>query len=239
MGETQGEATSIGILMLETRFPRIPGDVGNARTWPFPVRYRVVPGATPEAVVRGDPTTLMKAFVEAGQALIDQGCDGIATTCGFLVPLQDRLAAALGVPVATSSLMQVPAVQATLPAGRRVGILTIAADSLTAGHLGAAGVAVGTPVVGTAPEGAFAATFLGDRPTIDVSACRADMLEAADRLSATVPDLGAIVLECTNMAPYAAAIRRRTGLPVYSIYSFMLWFQAGLAPRRFAASPDD
>ena len=43
---------SVGMLMLETRFPRIPGDIGNAGTWPFPVLYKVVRGASPDHVVR-------------------------------------------------------------------------------------------------------------------------------------------------------------------------------------------
>jgi hypothetical protein len=224
---------SIGILMLETRFPRIPGDVGNALTWPFPVQYRVVPGATPDAVVKGDPMALMQAFIEEGRALIGQGCDGIATTCGLLVPLQDRLAAALGVPVATSSLMQAPMIRATLPPDRRIGILTISAEGLKAEHLRAAGVPPETPVLGMPPEGAFASTFLGNRPTMDLEACRIDMLMAAERLARSATDIGAIVLECTNMVPFAADIHRASGLPVYSIYSFLLWFQAALSPRRF------
>ena len=41
----------LGILMLEANFPRIPGDMGNGTTWPFPVLYRVVSGASPEKVV--------------------------------------------------------------------------------------------------------------------------------------------------------------------------------------------
>ena len=99
---------SIGILMLETRFPRIPGDVGNAATWPFPVLYRVVRGASPDRVVRRGADGLLDAFVEAGQELVRVGADGLTTSCGFLALHQADLARACGVPVATSSLMQVP-----------------------------------------------------------------------------------------------------------------------------------
>ena len=80
---------SVGILMLETQFPRIYGDIGNAQTWPFPVQYRVVRGATPDKVVRNDPTKLIAQFIEAGQDLVRMGCDGITTNCGFLSLIQD------------------------------------------------------------------------------------------------------------------------------------------------------
>ena len=126
---------AVGILMLETRFPRVFGDIGNAATWPFPVMYRVVPGASPDRVVRQRGEGLLEAFIAAGRDLVRHGADGITTNCGFLALFQDELAAALGVPVATSSLMQVPFVERLLPADKRVGIVTISATSLTADHL--------------------------------------------------------------------------------------------------------
>lgn len=231
-GKTVYGAT-LGILMLDTRFPRIPGDTGNAQTWPFPVQYRIVRDASPEKVVLNDPTALLDRFIAAGRDLVDSGCDGITTTCGFLSLLQGELAAALNVPVATSSLMQVPMVAATLPPGRRVGILTISPDTLTAAHLKAANVAPDTPVMGTPADTQFARGILQDLPDMDFAQCREDLCTAALALTRTHPDLGAIVLECTNMVPYADDIRRLTGLPVYSIYSFACWFQAGLMPRSF------
>ncbi|MFC3118476.1 aspartate/glutamate racemase family protein [Jhaorihella thermophila] len=237
-GKTVYGAT-VGILMLETRFPRIPGDMGNARTWPFPVQYRVVRGASPDRVVRGDPRALLPAFVAAGRDLVAMGCDGITTNCGFLSLVQEELREALGVPVATSSLMQVPMVQAMLPPGKRAVILTISRATLSPDHLKAAGVAPDTPIYGTDGGCAFTRDILGDAAEIDFAACRQDMLDAADEIMADCPEAGAIVLECTNMVPYATDIRRRTGLPVWSIESFVHWFQAGLLPRRFPTELDD
>ena len=49
---------TLGILMLEARFPRIRGDIGNATTWPFPVQFRVVKGASPDKIVRHDPMAM-------------------------------------------------------------------------------------------------------------------------------------------------------------------------------------
>lgn len=230
---------SVGILMLETRFPRIPGDMGNALTWPFPVQYRVVRGASPDRVVRDDASPLLEDFIAAARDLVASGCDGLTTNCGFLSILQDRLAAEVGVPLATSSLMQVPMVQSTLSPGRRVGILTVSRETLTPAHLAAANVPLDTPVVGTEGGKVFTRDILGDAPEIDFAACREDLLAAADELVSAHKDIGAIVLECTNMVPYAADIRRLTGLPVYSIYNYVLWFQQSLAPSRFSLDLDD
>ncbi|MEJ6392099.1 aspartate/glutamate racemase family protein [Gymnodinialimonas sp. 2305UL16-5] len=230
---------SVGILMLDTQFPRIPGDIGNAASFSFPVQYRIVPGATPEAIVRRDPTLLVQDFIAAGRDLVVMGCDGIVTTCGFLTLLQADLAKALGVPVATSALMQTPMIAATLPPGRHVSILTISADDLSPAHLAAAQVPEGTPVMGSDPNGAFARTILGDQPQLDVEACRADLMAAAERLIQAHPQTGAVLLECTNMVPYAADISRAIGRPVFSVHTLLTWFQAGLRPQRFAEDPPD
>lgn len=225
---------AVGILMLETRFPRIPGDVGHAGTWPFPVLFKVVGGASPERVVRGGADGLNDAFIEAARDLVRTGADGITTNCGFLSLFQDELAAACGVPVAASSLMQVPWVQSTLPPGRRVGVLTISSATLTERHLQCAGAPADTPVGGTDTAGReFTRAILGDEMELDVDRARLDMLEGGRRLVDAHPDIGAIVLECTNMVPYAADLAAELELPVYDFYSFVTWFQAGLSPRRF------
>lgn len=242
MIETGGKTVfgaTLGILMLDTQFPRIPGDIGNALTWPFPVQYRIVRGASPDKAVRGDAAALTAPFIAAGRELVAHGCDGIATNCGFLVPLQDHMSEALGVPVASSSLMQVPMVERMLPPGRRVGIVTISGATLTERHLVAAGIPEGTPVAGTDEGREFTRKILSDAVSMDFAAARADVIDAALRLRRATPDLGAIVLECTNMVPYAADVRRATGLPVFSIYSYLVWFQAALMPRRFPPDLDD
>lgn len=225
---------SIGILMLEARFPRLPGDVGNAGTWPFPVLYRVVPAASPDRVVRRRAEGLLDAFVAAGRELVNAGADGIVTNCGFLVLYQRALQEALPVPVATSSLLQVPLVERLLPPGRRAGILTISAEHLSAAHLEAAGLAPDTPVGGCPPEGAFARVILDDEAEMDVAAAERDLLESAERLLARHPEVGALVLECTNMCPFAAAIGRHTGLPVFDMVGLVAWFRQGLRPRRYS-----
>jgi hypothetical protein len=223
----------VGILMLEARFPRIPGDMGNAETWPFPVLYKVVPGASPRRVVCDKAEGLLDRFLSAAEDLVRLGADGITTTCGFLSLYQRAIAAHVCVPVATSSLMQIPFIEAVLPPGRRVGILTISAASLTAEHLRAAGADPATPIVGTDDGGEFTRVIINDEERLDVAAAESDILAAGDKLVATQDGIGAVLLECTNMAPYARALSERLRLPVFTIYTFVTWFHSGLAPRDF------
>jgi hypothetical protein len=223
----------VGILMLEARFPRIPGDMGNAETWPFPVLYRVVKGASPDRVVRRGAEGLLDAFCDAARELVALGAEGITTNCGFLSIYQKEVAAAAGVPVAISSLMQAPFIQSTLPPGKRVGILTISAATMTPRHLQAVGVDPSLPIVGTDGGREITRAILNDEPQMDIAKAEADILDAGRELLARHPDIGAVLLECTNMCPYAAALAREIQRPVFDIYSFVSWFHCGLRPRDF------
>lgn len=222
----------LGILMLDTRFPRIPGDVGNPDTWDFPVEYAVIRGATPQAIVCDDTDAFTSAFIQEGRRLVARGCTGIATTCGFLALIRPRLAASLSVPVAASALEQAAQIKALLAPDRHVSVLTISKQSLSTAHLEAAGVPGDTYVVGVEETG-FARSILGNAQRLNVEAARLEMTQAAQRVLAEAPNTGAILLECTNMVPYAPQISAATGLPVYSIYTYLNWFHQSLVPRVF------
>ena len=224
----------LGILMLDAKFPRIPGDMGNATTWPFPVLFRVVTGATPEKVVLKGAAGLLPDFIDAAKELVRLGAEAITTNCGFLSVFQKEIAAAVNVPVATSSLMQVPWVQATLPPNKRVGLVTVSGSTLTPAHLQSAGVPLDTPMTGTENGREFFRVLIkAEKEDMDVGLAERDVVEAGIELVARNPDIGAIVLECTNMPPYAAALQAAIRLPVYDIYSMITWFHAGLRPRVF------
>jgi Asp/Glu/hydantoin racemase len=222
---------TVGILMLDTRFPRIPGDMGNATTFPFPVRYQRVAGADPDLVVRRGAEGLLPRFVEGARALEREGVGAITTNCGFLIKYQRELAAAVAVPVFTSSLLLVPLVHRMLPAGRRVGLMTVNAASLGPEHLAGAGIAPEIPIAIAGMEGEkeFTRVLLDDELELDVDLAREEHVRVARRLVAAHPDLGAIVLECTNMPPYAGDIRRATGLPVFDIVSLVTLAHGALA----------
>jgi Asp/Glu/hydantoin racemase len=229
-------APRLGILMLDTRFPRIDGDLGNPETFPFPVLVARIAGATPQRVVDEQAAGLLDPFIEGGRALVREGAAAIATTCGFLSLFQRPLAERLGVPVAASSLLLVPLVERLLPTGRRAGIITFSKEKLTVAHLGAAGAATDTPVEGLPEQGVFATIVREGRTTLDPRRVGAEVLDAGKRLVAAHPEVGAFVIECTNLPPYSEALRDALRLPVYDGYDFFHWVHAGLrASRRFLA----
>jgi hypothetical protein len=219
----------VGLLRLETRFPRPVGDIGNPNTFDVPVRSRVVRGASAAHVVRGDARALLGPFVEAGRALTAEGAVALVTSCGFLALHQRELAAALPVPFAASALLQLGWLAPLLSGGRRAGVLTIDAAALGSAHLEAAGAPPGTPVAGLDPDGELARTIFGDRRRLDRARAEAEVLDAGRRLLAGSPGLGAIVLECTNLPPYRDALMRETGLPVYDCNTLLRWLWAGAA----------
>jgi hypothetical protein len=223
----------VGILMLDTKWPRPPGDTGNALTWPFPVLYKVVPGASARVVIHEQGKGLGPAFLKAAEELVKEGADGITTTGGFLAIFQKDLAAHVKVPVASSSLMQVPLVQSLLPPGKRVGVLSVQGNRITPEHWDAVGAPHDTPVMGTENGREFTRVMLGDTIDMDYEAAEQDIMEAGDELLRRHPDVGALVCENHNMAPYAAALNARLRIPIFTVYTFVTWFQAGLAPRDF------
>ena len=131
---------SLGILMLDTDFPRIPGDIGNALTWDFPVLYKVVKGASVARVVEDGDPALITPFINGAQELIVQGAKAITTSCGFLAVFQREIAEALSVPIFTSALLMVPLVYSMLPASCKVGIMTFNSGALTKRHFKGAGI---------------------------------------------------------------------------------------------------
>jgi hypothetical protein len=206
----------LGVLMLQTRFPRPPGDIGHPASFGFPVRYRVVPGAYPAAVVRWQDPALLAPFIAAGAELVREGARALTTSCGFLARWQHELQAALPVPVWSSSLLHLAQLQ-----GLRCGVITIGAASLTPQHFTAVGADPATPVEGITPGSALHTTLLEDRCTLDEADAERQVVAAGQRLLARHPALQALVLECTNLPPYAGALRRATGLPVHDILTLL------------------
>jgi hypothetical protein len=215
---------SLGILMLEARFPRVPGDLGNATTFPYPVLYHVVRGASPERVVLEADPTLLEPFVAGARELERGGVRAITTNCGFLAMFQRELAAAVSVPVFTSSLLLVPLVSRMLGPERRVGILTVYGPALGERHwrgLGWSPETLPLAILGLERYASFTQALIGNAPSFATEALEADMVQAATDLVAAHPDVGALVFECTNMAPYAAAVQAATGLPVFDVQTLV------------------
>jgi len=212
----------IGILMLDTKFPRIYGDIGNALTFSFPVKYKKVVGATSQRVVKEADPSLIQPFIEAAKDLEEEGISAITTSCGFLAVFQEYLAEAVNVPVFSSSLLQVPMVYRMLKKGQKVGIMTASKPHLTQLHFKGVGAShVSVVVYGMEKEDEFPAVFLNQKETLDVSKAENEMVKVAQTMVKENPDIGAIVFECTNMPPFKKAVQNAVQLPVFDIVTLI------------------
>ncbi|EXL02763.1 aspartate/glutamate racemase family protein [Ochrobactrum sp. WV_118_8] len=229
----QHQQGSLGVIMLDTGFPRPPGDVGNPASWEMPVRFKKVSGASPDKIIRQGGAGLIEDFVIAGEALIAEGCSALVTSCGFMARHQSALSAKLAVPIATSSLLQLPMVRTVIGQERKVGVITYDEASLDDAIFAACGADIRTPRIGMSDGGAFRELIEGGG-TYDHAALEAEIIHAARELKSREPDLGAVVLECTNMPPFAQAVAKASGLPVFDVLSLGHWLFSSTSSRAVA-----
>jgi hypothetical protein len=226
----------IGVLLLDTRIVRIPGDIGNEQSYPYPVRCHVVQGATvPRVVSRDIDRRLLEPFVEGARELERQGVAAITTSCGFLVLFQDELAAQVKVPFFASSLLQVPLVYRMTR--RPIGVITADGSALSADHLRAAGAGDAPVFVAGLEEApAFSAAILRQTAAPDVAAIEHEVVAASKVLLRSHADIGAFVFECHNLPPYGPALQRETGRPVFDIFSMIASVSQAVAKPVFSGS---
>lgn len=227
----------IGILMLDTIFPRPPGDIGNAGSFDFHVRYKIVKGAHPTRIMGPRPEPeLIAPFIEAARELEAEGVRAITTSCGFLAPFQKEIAAAVGIPVFTSSLMQAPLIAAMLPPGKIIGVFTERAHNMNEGHFRSVGWSpeqIAVQVQGMKPGAEFPATYIDGRDWLDTEVLKAEMLEMTRAFMESCPDPGAILFECTNMCPSSSFVAAQSGLPVFDVVTLTNYVHAAIAPRQY------
>ncbi|SBT44265.1 aspartate/glutamate racemase family protein [Micromonospora narathiwatensis] len=224
---------AIGVLCLQTSFDKIPGHIRNPATFDFPVVYRVVEGATPRRLVREADPTLLEPFVTAARDLQAAGVAGITGACGFLVLFQAELAAAVDVPLWSSSLIQLPMVHRMTD--RTVGLLVADERALSPRHLAAIGAHdLPVAVTGMADQPEFREVMLeGRRDRLDVDRLAAEVDDRVDALARTHPDLGALVIECTDLVPFAHRIQARLGVPVFDIVTLTRMLHASVTRRPY------
>ena len=224
----------IGVIGLETIFTKIPGHIRNPSTFDFPVIYEVVEGATAERVVTQADPSLIEPFCAAAQKLQARGAAAITTGCGFLVLFQKQLADAVTVPLFASSLTQLPMVHRMMAADQHVGVLTAKQASLTPRHLAAIGAeSVPVRVAGMEDQQEFREVMLeGRRAELDVERMRGEVLTVAGRLAGD-PALGAVVIECTDLVPFASDIQRLLQVPVFDIVTLTNMVHATLTRRPY------
>jgi hypothetical protein len=229
---TYGEP--IGVLVMDALIPRIPGDVGNASTFPFPVRYEVVPRATLERLIRQRDPDLLQPFIEGGLKLAAQGVRAITTTCGFMILFQQELAEALPVPVFTSSLLQLPFLQRILGKNQKIGILTADASNLTESHIiRAGGETKRLVVMGLENSPYFYGAILGEKGELDFAKVRDEVVDRAKTLAASDHNIRVLLLECANLPPYSSAIQEAVGIPVYDFVTMVKYVFSSLSQAPF------
>jgi hypothetical protein len=211
----------LGILMLDTRFPRIEGDIGNPASFDFPVIFRTMQGIGPNDAVAAHPDRprVLAALKANAEALAAEGAVGLSTSCGFLALYQKDLEALSPVPVATSALLLIKQLR-----NSKVGVITASAENLTPAHFAAVDAPPDTPIEGLPPDGSFAATFLRNGLTLDRDAVEGEAVAAGRALLARHPALDAIVLECTNLPPYKPALQRALGVQVFDVLDLLREF---------------
>jgi hypothetical protein len=212
----------IGVIMLDTAFPRPPGDIGNPVTFGGRGLYEIVDGATASRVIYGDPgdPELLKGFIAARDRLVARGAAAITTSCGILAAHQMALQTGCPVPVFASALIQIPRL---LEHGRRIGIIAMDSKSISPALLASVGAPADTRIVGlengTEIFPVLRRNRAGDR--LDPALAEADVVAAGRSLLAGALDLTCIVLECANLPPYREALSRAVDLPVYDILTLI------------------
>ena len=228
----QSYGQAIGILMIDRRVPFVPGDVGNASTFGYPVIYRVVPDLDDEACLAGAPQ-FEGPVTQAAQALVDEGVRGISSNCGFMLAFQSAVRDTVSVPVCLSSLLQLPLISRTLRSDRPIGIVTADSNRLSETFLRRAGITVDNPLVIHGMQGApeFASATRTAAGTLDTDLVCEETVGVARRMVDECPDMGAVLLECSMLAPYARAVQDAINRSVYDFISMIDFMQSGTHSR--------
>jgi len=226
---------SIGILILNANYPCVPGNVGNASSFPFPVRYKVVKEASIERLLKKRDKTLLKPFVDAAIELQEEGVKGITGACGFMALFQREVAEAVGVPVFLSSLLQIPFIHRTLRRNQKIGIITADSKSLTPDHFVSVGVNADIPLVisGMENQTEFREAILEEKGSLDSDRIEQEVVGVAKKMVNEHPEIGALLLECSDLPPYGHAIQRETSLPVFDFFSMIHYVHTALVRKEF------
>lgn len=229
---SSGEA--IGILLLETSVPFIPGDVANATTYSFPVRFQRVEGFTVARAIGRDPT-VYDALANAAGELVSQGVRAITGDCGFMAIHQQRLADALDTPVFLSSLLQIPFISSMLGTEEKVGVITADSRSLDDRLLTEIGIREPQRVVieGLEQQPHFYSFAIEETGTLDTDAVERAVVAAARHLVDRDPAVGAILLECSLLPPYAAAVQAALNLPVFDYITMINYVFSAVVRQRY------
>ena len=225
----------VGVISLESYFPKPAGHIKHPASFDFPILYKTVKGATIDRLIRERDPELLKPFIEAAQELEREGVKAITGSCGFLALHQKALADAVDIPVFMSSMIQVPLVSRMLKSDQKIGVVVANSDALTADHLTGVGIADEPLVVaGMQHQPQFAEVILrGDTVDLDMDIFEQELTTVVAAMLEENPDVGAIVLECTDLSHFAPKLQQKFNLPIFDLSS-LTRMVAATAERKIA-----
>ena len=220
--------TGVGVLHIESRFPLVHGHLQNARSLGVPLIYECVEGVSPRQIVACDPA-VEAPLIAAARRLVGRGAKAVIGTCGSFINYHTALVQAVDVPVFSSILAAVPLLLRTVRQDARVAIVFASVASFTARVRDQAGIDDASRIAATdcASLPAFQPIMENSR-SLDSDALMAQVREHLGAFIAEEPAVAVIVLQCSELAPYADAIRQDCGLPVFDINSLALWVDTSL-----------
>jgi aspartate/glutamate racemase len=225
----------IGILMIDCFNPFIPGDVGNAYTYDYPVLYHKVPDVTIKRLVEEGDLSLTPNIIEAARYLEAQGVKAITSDCGYMLHFQEIVRQSVGIPVMLSSLLQLPFMSSILAPAQSIGVICANAKGLTDDMLKKAFPDQARPVFvsGMEDQPEFRSAILKEEGSIDGSLVEREVVEVGRQLIQTHPSIGAVLLECSNLPPYAKALQDAIQLPVFDFTTMIDFVRSACIRRRF------
>ncbi len=227
--QQQAYGQPIGILVLGEHIPCPPGTPGNPTTFPFPVIYECVDGVNAAQLRDAANPGGLPAFIRASQVLVDKGVRAILGGCGLMIVHQAALISSVAVPVLTSSLLQLPLIAATLGPEAQIGVIASNRNSLTEEHLRIGGAPERRVVLGSMEgQSSFAAAVMHESGVLDFERVCAEVVDVGRDLVARHPRIAALLFECVDLPPYAAALQEAVGLPVFDITTLAAWAGAGV-----------
>ena len=206
------------------------GNSTNPDSYDFPVIFSHVPGANIHTILEQPDIDVMKKMIIYGKKMVEEGVSAIVTSCGFNAIFQKELAKSLTVPVATSSLMQIPFVSTTLSPSQSVAVITANKKHLTRAHFRNAGVPdnLNVLILGMEECLEWNKIFISPSEDINLDIIRDEVVSVASDALEKDPSIGAFVLECTDLPPFSQEIRKRTGLPVFDFITMVRYIVAAM-----------
>ena len=214
---------TIGILILDATYPCIPGNVGNATTYDFPVRYKVVKDATIERLLTQRDSSLLQPFIDAARELEHEGVKAITGACGFMALFQKEIQQSVSIPVFMSSLLQIPFIQQIISPQKKVAVITADSRALTPDHFSNVGVETDIPLIiaGMENSSEFREAILEEKGSLDSDKIESEIVDLTGQLVQKHPDIGAFLLECSDLPPYSAAVFKETQRPVFDFITMI------------------